>query len=399
MTFADATCRDPSELTIVGNGVIALAIGLEYRRRRPDARILIVGPDTRPGAASPAAAAMLAAYSELQCGDLSCPIRSARFELARRGVSRWPAWITAIARRSNEAIPTIRHGVVVVGRRGEEAIETIESAALADDVAAVRIDPAEIPGYHPRIAVRDRLAVQIDAEASIDPIEAISIMDRASILEGIERLDDRVVSLGHDSMVLASHGRLPTRTVVVANGAHAGRLLATRSDFADLVPPIQFGIGVAVRVRLHDRIRVPDRVVRTPNRAGGHGTYFVPHGSTRCYVGATNQPAKSPREFPRVEELRTLVESAMDEFSIDLGAAECRPVIGHRPLASDGRPILGRLDRRTWVATGTGRDGLTCAPEIANRMVESILSDEDAFDTTLRPRRVESKRRDVYSRP
>ena len=391
--------RDPADLTVVGNGIVATAIALEYRRRRPDARIVLVGPDTRPGAASPASAAMLAAYSELQAGDLENPVRRDRFELARRGAARWPDWIRGFATRIGMPTPTIRSGIVVVGQESDETLATIEEAARGDGVAAVRVDPGTIPGYHPRITVRHRSAIRIETEASIDPIAALAVLDRAVVDAGIQRIDDLVVSLEPGTARLASSGEIPIGRVVVANGAAAGRLLESRPDLATWIPGIAFGVGVAVRARLHPGIRVPDRVVRTPNTPDGHGTYFVPHGPTTCYVGATNDAAHEPRMFPRVEELRALVESAMDQFSIDLGEAECRPVVGHRPLTTDGAPVLGRLDETTWIATGTGRDGLTCAPEIAARLVESMISGEDRFPPGVRPRRIGSGNRGVYSAP
>ena len=389
----------PADLTVIGNGVVASAIALEYRRLQPDARILMIGPDTRPGAASPASAAMLAAYSELQSGDLENPVRYARFDLARRGVRRWPEWIRTISTRVDMAAPTIRSGIVVIGGDTDANLATIESAARQDDVAVNRVDPATIAGYHPRITARHRVAVRIESEASVDPLAALEVLDRAIATEDIQRLDDLVVSLTSTTASLASARRIPVGRVVVANGASAGRLLESRPDLASWVPKIEFGVGVAVRARLHSGIRVPECVVRTPNRPNGHGTYFVPHGPSTCYVGATNDAASEPRMFPRVEELRSLVESAMDEFSIDLGDAECRPVVGHRPLTEDGAPVLGRLDDSTWVATGTGRDGLTCAPEIAARLVESMMTGEEQFPDGLRPRRVRSKDHDVYSRP
>ena len=389
--------RGSADLTVIGNGMVALAIALEFRRRRPDARILMIGPDTRPGAASPASAAMLAAYSELQTGDLDRPARLARFELARRSVERWPRWIDGIARSARVATPEVRRGTVVIGREDDSSLATIEEAARAHDVTAVRMDPGSIPGFHPRIVERRRIAVRIDAESSIDPLAALATLDRSSIEAGIERLDDRVVALEPGSVALASSTRVPVADVVIANGAFAGDLLATRPEIARTAPQIRFGVGVAIRARLHRGIRVPDCVVRTTNRPGGHGTYFVPHGPSTCYVGATNDVSSRPRDFPRVEELRALMESAMDEFSIDLGDAECRPVIGHRPLTGDGDPMLGMLGPSTWIASGTGRDGFTCAPEIATLMVDSLLANEDLFPSELRPRRIDLESRGVYS--
>ena len=50
-------------------------------------------------------------------------------------------------------------------------------------------------------------------------------------------------------------------------------------------------------------------------------------------------------------------------------------MIGSRPVSEDGRPIVGRLEEGLWIATGTGRHGLSAAPRLAAALAASILDD------------------------
>ena len=78
----------------------------------------------------------------------------------------------------------------------------------------------------------------------------------------------------------------------------------------------------------------------------------------------------------------------MDDLSAVIGRAECHPVLGHRPVSADGLPILGRATETISIATGTHRDGLVSAPEIAELVAAEITSDAVAVPAPLRACRI-----------
>src|SRR5258705_544344 len=103
---------------------------------------------------------------------------------------------------------------------------------------------------------------------------------------------------------------------------------------------------------------VPQRVIRA--RVHGRQVYLVPRVDG-VVVGAT-QYEHGRDTAPAVTGVRELLDDAcavipaLGEYEL----AEC--AAGLRPMTPDGLPIVGRLDGRTLVAAGHGRNGFLLAP-------------------------------------
>jgi glycine oxidase len=103
---------------------------------------------------------------------------------------------------------------------------------------------------------------------------------------------------------------------------------------------------------------VPQRVIRA--RVRGRQVYLVPRNDG-VVVGAT-QYEHGRDTAPAVAGVRELLDDACTVIP-SLGEyefAEC--AAGLRPMTPDGLPIVGRLDERTLVAAGHGRNGFLLAP-------------------------------------
>lgn len=387
----DATLAAPRDLVVVGDGILGLAIALACRGRNSDLRITIVGPVDRPGAATPAAAAMLTAFAEVESDTLADDGRRSKFELARRSVPRWPEWIAAHADRAGVAAPSITPGTVVTVT--DPAIDgptlaAIREAADRFGVATESLEVRDVPGLRPRRTPPEAPALRIAGEGAIDPIEVLAVLDAAAAASNIRRLTGTAIRLDEGAVTLDTGAVLHADRLVIANGARASALLDTHPELSARVPRVRFGTGVGIRATLPIDADIPREVVRTPNRPDGHGVYYAPHGHGRFYVGATCDVADEPREAPRIAALRRILDAAMDDLSATLGQAECRPVLGHRPVAADGLPLIGRATDTIRVATGTHRDGLVSAPEIADLLAAEIVDGVDAIPTALRPCRL-----------
>ena len=379
---------DHLDLVVIGDGVLGLATALACRRLVPDLRIAVVGPERATGGASRAAAAMLTALAEVDARTLRNDRSRAKFELARRSVPRWPEWLGRLAETAGRPVPAITPGTVVTVTDPTvdgPALEAIRAAADRHGVGTESLEVRDVPGLRPRRTPPEAPALRIAGEGAVDPVEVLGILEAAAAASNVLRIHDEAVGIDERTVELASDAVLETDRILVANGARASSLLASHRDLIGRVPRVLFGTGVGIRATIALEADVPREVVRTPNRPDGDGVYFAPHGPGRFYVGATCDVADEPHDHPPIAALRRILDAAMDDLSADLGRAECRPVLGHRPVSSDGAPILGRATESVWIATGTHRDGFVSAPEISDRLAREIAFGETSLPQALLP--------------
>jgi glycine oxidase len=150
--------------------------------------------------------------------------------------------------------------------------------------------------------------------------------------------------------------------VVIANGIDAPALwpgLAIR--------PVK---GEVLRLRWRKGcLPVPQRVIRA--RVHGRQVYLVPRPDG-VVVGAT-QYEHGRDTAPVVSGVRDLLDDAcalvpaLGEYEL----AECGA--GLRPMTPDNLPLVSRLDERTVVAAGHGRNGFLLAPWTAEQVVSELL--------------------------
>jgi glycine oxidase len=158
---------------------------------------------------------------------------------------------------------------------------------------------------------------------------------------------------------------LPTDTdaVVIANGIDAPTLWPGL--------PIRPVKGEVLRLRWRRGcMPVPQRVIRA--RVHGRQVYLVPRADG-VVVGAT-QYEHGRDTAPAVTGVRDLLDDAcavipaLGEYEL----AEC--AAGLRPMTPDGLPIVERLDDRTLVAAGHGRNGFLLAPWTAERIAAELTA-------------------------
>ena len=150
-------------------------------------------------------------------------------------------------------------------------------------------------------------------------------------------------------------------TVVIANGIDAPTLWPGL--------PIRPVKGEVLRLRWRRGcMPVPHRVIRA--RVHGRQVYLVPRADG-VVVGAT-QYEHGRDTAPAVTGVRELLDDAcavlpaLGEYEL----AEC--AAGLRPMTPDGLPIVERLDERTLVAAGHGRNGFLLAPWTAERIAAEL---------------------------
>jgi glycine oxidase len=164
-------------------------------------------------------------------------------------------------------------------------------------------------------------------------------------------------------------------------------VIANGIDAPSLWPglPIRPVKGEVLRLRWRRGcMPVPQRVIRA--RVHGRQVYLVPRHDG-VVVGATQY--EHGRDIaPAVAGVRELLDDAcavvpsLGEYEF----AEC--AAGLRPMTPDGLPVVGRLDGRTLVAAGHGRNGFLLAPWTAEAILGELngrpLSEAGLVASTMR---------------
>ena len=154
---------------------------------------------------------------------------------------------------------------------------------------------------------------------------------------------------------------LPADQVVVAAGAWSRTLAPTAN-----VRPVK---GEILRLRHRSvALPVPFRTIRA--LVQGRHVYLVPRNDG-IVVGATQFESGFDDEVT-VGGVRELIADAevvipgLAEYGLTEASA------GLRPMTPDGLPLIGRLDHRTVLATGHGRNGILLAPVTASAVLAEL---------------------------
>jgi D-amino-acid dehydrogenase len=269
---------------------------------------------------------------------------------------------------------------IVVGAHEEPWLDDV--LAQAEDRcrgALVEIEPEDAqlrfpPLDPPRRAVLNRRAARIDGLTVTAALRVAAEGRGAEILDasasGLRRQGRRVVA------VETTEGTRTCETLVIAGGAWS-------SEFEGV-------LGVELPVRpLKGQIAhlvlasAAESSVNWPIIQPIFGFYLVPWPGGRVACGGTMEPVGFDRRVTAAGA-RDLLREAL-KTAPGLGEATLSEIrVGLRPVSSDDRPIIGRLDpfENVFVDTGHGTDGLLLGPysgrllaaEIAGSPQEALRS-------------------------
>lgn len=391
---------DLNDIVVVGNGVLALFLANELADRGQSA-VTVVGPATRAGGASQAAAAMLGCFAEVTGETLASEAGRAKFEIGLEAHRRWPDVLSGLedefltadqATSLRTATDTFVILNTVGGHLDTTNYEAMLSALCEYGVACDDVSPSDIAGYRPRPDKRAIRAVRLPDEGAVDARRLLHAAQLRAARRGIRFRDDSVtkVVLSTDGRVdgvqLASGESVVSRTVVVAAGAYSQTLLAPLAARHQIMP-LFAGVGLSVVVDEVDNVR--DAVLRTPNRAFACGLHSVPLPNGQIYLGATNAVASSPQSGPPLGDAQFLTTCAMEQIDDALAYGRVRDWrIGNRPVSLDGFPLLGWTSTPgLYLMSGTYRDGFHCAPVLAEHAADQILGNAGTLGSRWEPER------------
>ena len=340
MPAKGGTLTAEGSLAVIGGGVIGLSVA---RRAALDGWTVRVHRSADKGA-SWVAGGMLAPHSEGWPGEE---------RLLQLGLASLALWHDGFLDGLPADVVTARESLVVGVDRADAAdLKTVGEwlAAQGQPVtltsAARDIEPLLAQGIRHGFVAETELAV--DNRAVVEALEA-----------HCERLGVQWAPPVTDLCELEEADG-PDFTVI-ANGIDAPALWPGL--------PIRPVKGEVLRLRWRRGcMPVPQRVIRA--RVHGRQVYLVPR-SDGVVVGAT-QYEHGRDTAPAVTGVRELLDDAcavipaLGEYEL----AEC--AAGLRPMTPDGLPIVGRLDGRTLVAAGHGRNGFLLAPWTAERIAAEL---------------------------
>jgi glycine oxidase len=331
-------------LAVIGGGVIGLSIA---RRAALDGWTVRVHRSNDKGA-SWVAGGMLAPHSEGWPGEE---------RLLHLGLASLALW--------NQG----GHGSFLDGLPAD-VITARESLVVAVD----RADAADLKTVGAWLAAQGQPVTPTSAARDIEPLLAQGIR-HGFVAETELAVDNRalVEALAAHCERLGVQWAPPVTDLPELEDADGPdfTVIANGIDAPALWPglPIRPVKGEVLRLRWRRGcMPVPQRVIRA--RVHGRQVYLVPRVDG-VVVGAT-QYEHGRDTAPAVTGVRELLDDAcavipaLGEYEL----AEC--AAGLRPMTPDGLPIVGRLDERTLVAAGHGRNGFLLAPWTAERIAAEL---------------------------
>ncbi|MFP3945073.1 MAG: glycine oxidase ThiO [Alphaproteobacteria bacterium] len=356
--------RRTCDAVIAGGGIIGLAAGV--RLLEAGLSVTVVERGRAGGAASAAAAGMLAPDAEAEPGD------AAFLELARAGLAMWPDFARQLRERTGANVELRTNGILMAARGAEEAARLRDSldqrrrsgapVEWLDGAAARELEPAlapEVSGalLFPRDGqVNNRRATAALARAFLD---ADGVLLQATPVTGLLLRGGRAAGVQTDA------GPIEAGVVILAAGAWAGSLPGWPPEALPPVHPVKGQMAALTPPR-----PLPERVVWSV--PGPRGVYLVPRSDGRVIIGATVEEAGFDTRVT-AGGLEALLAPAMS-LSPALGAAGLADVwAGLRPGSPDNIPIAGAspIEGLVW-ATGHHRNGILLAPLTADAVCRVV---------------------------
>jgi glycine oxidase len=350
-----------ADVAVVGGGVIGLAVA--HALGRGGARVLLLDRGDAAGAATHAAAGMLAPTSEADLTD------RAVVELELDSLRRYPAFVAGVEALSGRACGYRTEGTLWVALNRDQAadIERLSVMQRAKGLGAQPLGPDELRAREPHLSGRAVGGLLAPGDHQVDPRALACALGAA-----VERLGGRVAG-GHRVLRVDHAGGRVRGVSGVAGGqpfavAAEAVVLAAGVWSGDIEAPLPpLGLrpvkGQIVRLRGPALIR---HVVRTPD------VYLVPRGNGELLVGATMEEQGLDAR-PTAGAVLDLLREAWRVLPgvYDLAVAELS--VGFRPAVRDPRPVLDAAETRgLFVATGHYRNGVLLAPATGHYLAEWV---------------------------
>jgi glycine oxidase len=362
--------QHPSDVVIVGGGIIGLAIA--WRARHAGISVTVLERDTVGHGTSRVAAGMLAPVAELEFGASGGRL----LDLGLRSASMWPAFAAELESLTGLPVGLLRTGTLLAARDEDDARELERQLEFRHSLglAVRRLRPSQARELEPALAPTVRLALEVPDDHSVDPRLVLTALRHACESAGVRLREHTRVACVELSdarvtgVTLQDGERLRAEQVVLAAGPWSERIDGLPAGAAVPVRPVK---GQILRLRDPAGAGLLRRVLRF------RGGYLVPRGDGRYVLGATVEE----RGFELAPTAGGVYELLRDARELVPGISELEIEelsVGLRPGTPDNAPVIGAGSVRGLVwATGHYRNGILLAPLTAE-LVAAVLSGETA---------------------
>jgi len=359
----------PSDIVVVGAGIVGCAIAYELARR--GASVQIVDERAAGMGATQASAGVLAPYIEAEAD-------SAFLALTVRGLGQYDRFMAHVVSDSAMTVSYHRTGTleVAVDDARMHALRNLAARLEAQSVPLGLLDRNAVRGEEPHLAddVVGGLVVPVHgfvgAGEMTRALAAAARRHGAQVIEG-SRVRRIQPAEGGDLVVETARGPLTGNAVVLAAGSWSGRIEVAGVAAAVPVRPVR---GQLLHLSWNGP---PLRRVLWAERC-----YLVPWDDGTLLVGATVEDAGFD-ERATVAGVRDLLEAACDLVPHAWTAGFIGARVGLRPASGDGLPIIGAstIMPNLMYATGHYRNGVLLAPLTAELVADAML--EGRIDPAL----------------
>ncbi|PYE16823.1 glycine oxidase [Williamsia limnetica] len=327
-------------LTIVGGAVIGLSCAL--RAAESGWEVTVYEPD-QTCAASRVAAGMLGIAGESRTGE------DAYLAFAEQAMSRWPAFLE---RLGDDRIVAASSSLMV----GVDSADVGELTMVADWLRGRGhpVEPLtgkEIRILEPAVSSRIRSGFRAGGELAVDNRRLLQVLSDRAAEAGVRTVRSQVTDLAD----------VRGDQVVLAAGVNSALLSPDLGVYPSKGEVLRLGWATGA-------LPPPEHVVR--GRINGRAVYVVPRHDG-VVVGATQYDGGDDR-LPVAGGVADLLSDAIELMpslrEYRLLSAEA----GLRPATPDGMPLIGRVDDRTVVATGHGRNGILMSAITAELVAETL---------------------------
>lgn len=358
----------PSDVLVVGGGIIGLAIA--WRLRGRGMSVTLLERDRTGSATSHVAAGMLAPVAEVEYGEVGRRV----LELGLRSAELWPGFAKELAAAAGTELAQLATGTLLLARDQDEARELERQLAFRESLGlrVSRLLPSRARVLEPALAPTLRLALELPDDHSIDPRTVLDALRSACVAAGVQLREGTAVERVElsdggrrvEGVALAGGERVRAREVVLAAGPWSAQIAGLPVEAQIPVRPVKGQI-----LRLRDP-HGPGLLTRVLRFAGG---YLLPRGDGRYVLGASVEE-HGFELTPTAGAVYALLRNA-HELVPGVSELEIEELsVGLRPGTPDNAPVIGRgaLDGLTW-ASGHYRNGILLAPLTA-RLVGELLA-------------------------
>lgn len=392
-----------TRICVIGDGILGATTCLELAKL--DCEVTWVKKQ-RSGAASPAAAAMLNSFAEIDNFTFRSRYSKTMFDVSIESTKRWPSLyreVLAFSRESGKKeLSALGMGTYVLNNTVSDSFEDasfdliLSALEEFEQPHLVNLSPDKAMlenGYFPDEKHRALRSLFIENEGFFNPKEFLAQMD--AYLENVWNVKtkyDDVISLNinlDEILIEFISNEEKFDKLVNCAGVWSDKI-KDKLGFGDAKAPKLFS-GVGVSVELKCDIQNFNHCIRTPNRGGACGIYVAPYSNIgkpdqSFVVGASNMMSLTPQYEAKAKAVSHLIESASREINQKFEDATLSSVnVGNRPITSDLYPLIGQYDETAaYVLTGTRRDGLHCAPVLSREIAHLVVNGKyDQFDLSF----------------